>query len=92
VIVDKGMDPATEGYSGFDGTDLAVLLRARGIDHVTVAGLATDYCVRATALDALGEGFAVTVDQAGTRGIDAADSTRALDEVRAAGGAVTPAS
>jgi nicotinamidase/pyrazinamidase len=89
VIVDKGTDPATEGYSGFDGTDLAALLRARGIDGVMVAGLATDYCVRATALDALGEGFAVTVDEGGSRGIDPADSARALDDVRAAGGTVT---
>jgi nicotinamidase/pyrazinamidase len=88
VIVDKGTDPDTEGYSGFDGTDLAELLRARGIDKVTVAGLATDYCVRATALDALREGFEVTVDTVGSRGIDADDSARALDEVRAAGGRV----
>ena len=88
AIVDKGTDPGTEGYSGFDGTDLATLLRDRGIDRVTVVGLATDYCVRATALDALGEGFAVTVNEAGARGIDAADSRKALDEVRAAGGTV----
>lgn len=88
VIVDKGTDPGTEGYSGFDGTDLAALLRERGIDRVTVVGLATDYCVRATALDALREGFAVTVDAAGARGIDAAGSEHALDEVRAAGGDV----
>jgi nicotinamidase/pyrazinamidase len=88
VIVDKGTDPSTEGYSGFDGTGLAALLRDRGIDRVTVAGLATDYCVRATALDALSEGFTVTVDEAGSRGIDEADSARALDEVRAAGGSV----
>jgi nicotinamidase/pyrazinamidase len=90
VILDKGHDPATEGYSGFDGTDLAGLLRERGIDHVTVAGLATDYCVRATALDALREGFAVTLDTAGSRGIEAepGDIERALDEVRAAGGEV----
>src|SRR6266511_5076498 len=39
VIVDKGIDPDTEGYSGFDGTDLADLLRARGIDKLTIAGL-----------------------------------------------------
>src|SRR3954465_13499588 len=65
VIVDKGTDPDTEGYSGFDGTDLATLLRARGIDRVTLVGLATDYCVRATALDALENEFAVTVDRAG---------------------------
>ena len=90
VIVDKGTDPATEGYSGFDGTNLAELLRARGIERVTVAGLATDYCVRATALDALGEGFAVTLDSAGSRGIDAepGDVERALEDVRAAGGDV----
>src|SRR3954447_12528861 len=88
VIVDKGKDPSTEGYSGFDGTDLAALLRERGIDRVTVAGLATDYCVRATALDALREGFAVTVDRAGVRGIDDGDSERALGEVEAAGGLV----
>ena len=65
VVVDKGTDSATEGYSGFDGTDLATLLRDRGIERVTVAGLATDYCVRATALDALEAGFAVTVDDDG---------------------------
>ena len=69
---------------------LAALLRERGIDRVTVAGLATDYCVRATALDALREGFAVTLDTAGSRGIEAkpGDIERALDEVRAAGGEV----
>jgi nicotinamidase/pyrazinamidase len=90
VVLDKGRDPATEGYSGFDGTDLASILRERGIDRVTVAGLATDYCVRATALDALREGFAVTLDTTASRGIDAepGDVDRALDEVRAAGGEV----
>jgi nicotinamidase/pyrazinamidase len=90
VVVDKGRDPSTEGYSGFDGTDLAAILRERGIDRITVAGLATDYCVRATALDALREGFAVTLDSAASRGIDAkpGDVERALDEVRAAGGQV----
>jgi nicotinamidase/pyrazinamidase len=90
VLVDKGTDPITEGYSGFDGTNLAELLRERNIDKVTVAGLATDYCVRATALDALREGFEVTVDVAGSRGIDEGDSARALDEVRAAGGSIAP--
>src|SRR3954452_12747883 len=90
VIVDKGTDPATEGYSGFEGTGLEELLRSRGIESVTIAGLATDYCVRATALDALREGFTVTVDRAGVRGIDAraGDADRALGEVQAAGGAV----
>src|SRR3954465_10665036 len=91
VIVDKGTDPLTEGYSGFESTGLASLLRDRGIDRVTIVGLATDYCVRATALDALREGFAVDLDTAGVRGIDAepGDVQRALDEVAAAGGHLT---
>ena len=90
VIVDKGADPATEGYSGFQGTDLARLLRERAIDRVTVVGLATDYCVKNTALDALREGFAVTVDSGAVRGVEvqAGDSRRALDELRAAGAAI----
>jgi nicotinamidase/pyrazinamidase len=91
VIVDKGQDRATEGYSGFEGTDLASLLRERGIDSLTVVGLATDYCVKNTALDALREGFSVTVDSAGVRGVEVTpgDSERALEEVRGAGGKVT---
>jgi nicotinamidase/pyrazinamidase len=89
VVVDKGDDPATEGYSGFQDTNLAELLRERHVDRLVVTGLATDYCVRATALDALREGFQVEVDRAGVRGIDEGDSERALDEVRAGGGSVS---
>jgi nicotinamidase/pyrazinamidase len=87
VIVDKGQDRGTDGYSGFDGTNLAELLREGGIDQVTVVGLATDYCVKNTALEALQEGFAVTVDTTAVRGVDVepGDSDRALGELRAAG-------
>ena len=90
AVVDKGQARDTEGYSGFEGTELATLLRDRGVDHVTVVGLATDYCVKNTALDALREGFAVTVDSTATRGVDVepGDSERALEEVRAAGASV----
>jgi nicotinamidase/pyrazinamidase len=90
AIVDKGQARDTEGYSGFEATRLADLLRERGVDHVTVVGLATDYCVKNTALDALREGFSVTVDSTATRGVDVqpGDSERALDEVRAAGASV----
>jgi nicotinamidase-related amidase len=90
VIVDKGQDPGTEGYSGFEGTQLAELLHDRGVDDVTVVGLATDYCVKHTALDALREGLGVTVVAAATRGVEVqpGDSERALDEVRAAGASV----
>jgi nicotinamidase/pyrazinamidase len=91
AVVDKGQEPGTEGYSGFEGTQLADLLREHGVDDVTVVGLATDYCVKNTALDALREGFAVTVDSSATRGVDVepGDSQRALDELRAAGASVT---
>jgi nicotinamidase/pyrazinamidase len=87
AVVDKGQDPATDGYSGFDGTRLAELLRERGVDRVTLVGLATDYCVKNTALEALQEGFTVIVDSTAVRGVDVepGDSERALAEMRAAG-------
>ena len=55
-----------------------------------MVGLATDYCVKNTALDALREGFAVTVDSTAVRGVDVEpdDSARALEAVRAAGASV----
>jgi nicotinamidase/pyrazinamidase len=90
VVVDKGEDPATEGYSGFDGTGLGDLLRERGVDQVTIVGLATDYCVKNTALDALTQGLRVIVDSTAVRGVEVqeGDSERALAEVRAAGGSI----
>ena len=90
VVVDKGQDPGTEGYSGFEATNLAELLRERGVDHVTVVGLATDYCVMNTALDALRNGFGVTVDSDAVRAVerDTGDGQRALEAVRAAGGSI----
>ena len=90
LVLDKGQDPQTEGYSAFEGTELETILRDHGIDELTVVGLATDYCVRNTALDALAHGFRVSVDPEGVRGVDAqpGDSQRALEELRAAGAVV----
>ncbi len=87
LVLDKGQDPQTEGYSAFEATELDTILRDHGIDEVTVVGLATDYCVRNTALDALAHGFRVNVDPEGVRGVDAqpGDSQRALDELLDAG-------
>ena len=87
VVVDAGYEPELEGYSGFEETDLATVLRERDIDTVTIVGLATDYCVKHTARDALAEGFDVVIDRAGIRGIDVepGDSERALEELEAAG-------
>jgi nicotinamidase/pyrazinamidase len=91
VVLDKGEERGTDGYSGFDGTDLEQLLKERGIERVTVVGLATDYCVKHTALDARAAGFEVLVDRAGVRGVEVepGDSERALDELREAGVTVT---
>src|SRR4051794_37359619 len=92
VVVDKGTDPATEGYPGSAGAALAPLRRGRGSGRIPLAGLATHYCVRYTALDALQAGLAVTVDGAASRGIDPEGSAGALAEVRAAGADVVGSS
>ncbi len=90
VVIDKGQDPATEGYSGFEATRLEELLHERGIDRITVVGLATDVCVKNTVLDARGLGFEVAVDEDAVRAVDVepGDGERALEEVRVAGGSI----
>ena len=90
AVVDKGQHRELPGYSGFERTELEELLRERGIDEVTVVGLATDYCVRTTALEALEKGLRVTVDPDAVRGVDVrpGDADRALDELREAGATV----
>jgi nicotinamidase/pyrazinamidase len=91
VVVNAGYEPHLEGYSGFEETDLESVLREHEIDAVTVVGLATDYCVRHTAADALAKGFGVRIDRDGIRGIDVepGDSERALQELEAAGATVS---
>jgi nicotinamidase/pyrazinamidase len=86
-VVDKAQDRYTQGYSSFHGGNLAEVLREHDVDHVYVAGLATDYCVKNTVLDAVREGFDVTVVSDAIRGIDVepGDSERAIEEMRAAG-------
>jgi nicotinamidase-related amidase len=87
VIVDKGQVADREGYSGFEDTGLEDLLRERGVDTVHVAGLALDYCVRATALDARRAGFDVLVHRDATRAVNASpgDDERAVGELADAG-------
>ena len=86
------MDPARDSYSAFQAEDpsgrtLPDVLKSRGIRRLYVGGLATDYCVRATALDARRSGFGVILLADAVRGVDvqAGDSERAVDEMRAAG-------
>jgi nicotinamidase/pyrazinamidase len=80
----------TAAYSGFegsdeDGTPLADWLRGRGVDRLDVAGIATDYCVRATAIDAARAGFATRVLLDLTAGVGAATTRDAISEMAAAG-------
>ena len=89
----KGTDPAIDSYSGFfdnghaKATDLEAALRSRGVTAVWVLGLATDYCVKFTALDARSLGFAVTLIADGCRAVDLApgDGDRAVAALAAAG-------
>jgi nicotinamidase/pyrazinamidase len=91
LIVNKGTDPHREAYSAFDGaekdsgTPLAELLRSRAITRLLVGGLATDYCVKATVLDALRERFKVIVLTDAVRAVNASDGERALSDMASAG-------
>lgn len=91
-VVFKGAHSASKsGFEGFtqDGTALADWLKARNVTHLDVVGIATDHCVKATALDGVRAGFTVRVLLDYTAGV-AADSTRtALDELRRAGVALS---
>lgn len=87
AVVDVGRGRDDEGYSGFEKSDLARILRDHDVDRVYVCGLATDYCVRASAIDACREGFEVIVVEDAVRGVEVAegDSERALGDMRQAG-------
>lgn len=95
-VFQKGVDPEIDSYSGFydnghrRGTGLAEYLRSLGVAGVTVCGLATDYCVKFTVLDALRIGFSAAVVEDACRGVNLkpGDSDAALDEMRAAGAQV----
>ncbi len=87
LVVDKATSPEADAYSAFQGTGLAEKLRSQSVSRLWVCGLATDYCVKATVLDGLREGFAVTVVADGCRGVNVNpdDSEMALEEMAAAG-------
>ncbi len=92
-IVRKGTDRNIDSYSGFfdnghqKETVLASLLRKRGVTSVDVMGLATDYCVKFTVLDAIREGFATRLITEGCRGVELkeGDCKRAIEEMCQAG-------
>jgi nicotinamidase/pyrazinamidase len=86
TVVSKGLGD-TDCYSAFDETDLVSQLREQGVEEVVVGGLATDYCVKNTVLDALKHGFKVKLLENATRAVDLqpGDGDRAIEEMRAAG-------
>ena len=93
IIVTKGESSENAGYSAFeghtgDGKLLLDDLQARGIRHLVVGGLATDYCVRASVLDALDAGLDVTLLEDAIAGVDPEGSRQAVDEMRQKGARV----
>ncbi len=92
-VFQKGTNPSIDSYSGFfdnghrQSTGLGDWLKARGIDAVSVVGLATDYCIKFTALDARQLGFRTVLYEDAARGVELApgDVARAIEEMRQAG-------
>jgi len=90
-IISKATTLTKDAYSGFEGTRLNELLQVAGIRRVFVGGLATDYCVRATVLDGLKQGFKVTVLMDAIKGVDIKpeDSANAIKEMERTGAGKT---
>jgi len=92
-VVRKGTDARIDSYSGFfdngrrRATELEAFLHARDVQRIYLCGLATDYCVKFTALDAAALGFETLVVEDACRGVElkAGDVERALDEMRSRG-------
>jgi nicotinamidase/pyrazinamidase len=92
AVFDKGQHaPAYSGFEGktVAGDDLAEFLRSHAVEQVDIAGIATDYCVRATTLDAMKEKFEVTVLSDLIAGVAQETSEAALKEMRSAGATVS---
>jgi nicotinamidase/pyrazinamidase len=91
TVISKGTDEGADGYSGFDGTNLAQLLREKGVAEVWVGGLATDYCVKHTVLDARREGFEVKALADAMRAVNLKpnDGRQAIEEMRDAGAEIS---
>ncbi|MCW4020756.1 MAG: nicotinamidase [Candidatus Bathyarchaeota archaeon] len=86
-IISKATSPEKEAYSGFDGTPLGEELKNAGLKRVFVGGLATDYCVKSTVLDALRLGFETFLLEDASRGVNVnlGDSEKAIKEMLAKG-------
>jgi len=87
IVVSKGVDPDEEAYSGFSGTDLAEQLRRRKVERLFVCGLATDYCVKNTAIDGVGSKFDVLLVENACRGVNfpPGSAAEAVEEMKRRG-------
>jgi nicotinamidase/pyrazinamidase len=87
-VISKAETSDADSYSAFGGTDLSERLRDVGVKRLWIGGLAQDYCVRASALDAIKEGFEVHLIVNATRAVNVKpdDGQRAIDEIKRAGG------
>lgn len=87
VVIDKGVNPDSNGYSAFEHTGLEVRLKELGIRRLWVCGVATDYCVQASVLDALKQGLEVVLLSKAVKGVDVheGDVDRALNRMKEAG-------
>jgi nicotinamidase/pyrazinamidase len=87
TVISKGIDEEADGYSAFDGTGLAQVLRDQRIEEVWIGGLATDYCVKHTVLDARREGFEAKALANAMRAVNVKpnDGAQAIEEMRNAG-------
>jgi len=98
-IFQKGTDPEIDSYSGFydnghrKSTGMAEWLREKGIEEVHVLGLAADFCVKFTVLDAISEGFKTVLIEDATRGVNLqpGDVAKAIEEMQEAGAEVVNA-
>lgn len=91
VIIHKGVAADGPGYSGFEMTGLAKRLKELKIERVGVCGIATEYCVLATALDGIQAGFDTTVLTDMIRAVQGSDTPRVLTELAVAGAKVSTA-
>jgi nicotinamidase/pyrazinamidase len=91
AVVDVGREREDEGYSGFEKSELEDILREREVEKVYVCGLATDYCVRASAIDAADLGFETVVVEDAIRAVNVNpdDGAHAIEDIRQAGAELT---
>ncbi len=97
-VFQKGTNPMVDSYSGFydnnkrEDTGLSTYLKNQGIEKVYIAGLAADYCVKFTVMDAIKEGFETVLLEDATKGVNLSqgDTERAITEMEKAGARILP--